>query len=227
MSVYETIRREVERGLQRAGNHVRRGILSVAFGSDFFGQVRGHDGETWQDVELWQQFGLASRPPAGGEVALVELDGGSEQAVAVATQDRAHRPTTAAGEVVLHSEDDGDQATVRMKPDGTVEVDAPGGRISLEPGGSAFVEVGEGATVKMLLGETFDSDLSDQVMQMLADFKTWNDGSKTLADANILIDNMWSALWAFFQAGGGTGTKTDPGSHTAGTDWVATKGKVK
>ena len=238
MTLYDDITKEVRIGLRVARNMVRRGLISVAPSAAYFLQAEGHEGETFEDVELWQQYGFASRPPTGGEVALLEMDGGSEQAVAVATQDRAHRPTLAAEEAALYGAvSGGTQPTVICKPNGDVLITSGDnacyvkvdhdGEIVLEPTGGEFVEVGDGATARMLLGETWDTDWHTQLKLLLADFKTWDGTPKAAANNAAMLDDIWNFFWALWQAAGGLGTKGNPASHVKGTDWLATKGKVK
>lgn len=150
MSVTDAIRREVDRTAGKLRQMFRRGILTLA-GADGFVQVKGWGDEQFDQVELWQQFGLTSRPPAGGEVLLVLVGGRGEGAIAAATTDRAHRPADLAeGEAVLYAKSDSGQAQVRCKPDGNVDLVAGSA--------SATVNVG-GDDEALLLGETVQADI--------------------------------------------------------------------
>jgi phage gp45-like len=101
----DTIRSEISRVVDRlASSIVRRGMIGTSPSSSAFMQVTGDDSsETFESVESWQHFGFTSRPPAGGEVALLCPGGEGCGAVAVAEQDRAHRPSLAAsGDVAVY-----------------------------------------------------------------------------------------------------------------------------
>lgn len=168
-TILETIRKEVRRAMSKAHEVVRRGTLGTGASSDYTAQVQGIDGETWERVEVWQQYGLASRPDTGAEVALIEPDGAGEGAVIVATQDRAHRPSCDAEETVVYGKKATGQPTVRLKPTGQLVAQAGGatpgnvdltatGSIDLTPGGAGLVNVGGPTAVDFLIkGTTFNS----------------------------------------------------------------------
>jgi len=144
------VRREVARARIAGVQAVRRATLGTEAGSNYTAQVQGHDAETWEGVEVWQQVGLASRPSAGAEAVVVALDGAGEGAVVVATQDRGVRPTLATGEVALHGIGS-DRGQVTMRASGDVDH---------EPAGTGTVNVGGTAAAcvdYLLLGTTYDS----------------------------------------------------------------------
>lgn len=145
------IRRIVKDETKKLFRMVRRGVITAASG-DYFIQAEQLTDELISDVELWQQFGLASRPPAGSEVLTVHPYGSAEGAVAVAVNSRDHRPTLAQGDAALYAELTGgsDQALVKCRQDGQTQVHCATGK---------FVEVG-GDAEKLLLGESFEAKLS-------------------------------------------------------------------
>jgi len=59
------------------------------------------------NMELFQHFGLASAPPAGGEMVVLCVGGDRNHAIVVATEDRRCRPKgLAEGDVVVYSRAD-------------------------------------------------------------------------------------------------------------------------
>jgi len=151
MNVLGQAQQAAERALERARGLIRRGVLQLE--ASYFCGVEAHDGETFNDVELWQQFGLASRPPAGGEILLALVGGRGEGAIGVATTDRAHRPTgLAAGDAMLYGAASGsDQAQVATRADGDIDV------FPATP--TDKVNIGTQGVEAMLLGATFDTAL--------------------------------------------------------------------
>ena len=156
----ETVR-QTERMIAKAkaemGQMLRRGILKLAATVRYSLQAEGYDGERFEAAELWQQFGLTSRPPAGGEVMIAKADNDSEQPIAIATTDRAHRPSDLAeGDSSLYGVvAGGEQAQVRARADKDVDV---------VPGAAEFVNLGaakgDGALEAALLGASFEAKLS-------------------------------------------------------------------
>lgn len=223
MSLKAAIRDEIAKATRRAGGAIRRALISVAPTSSFFMTAKGLTGETWPDLELWQQYGLASRPPADGEVLIVRPDSdGGEGAVAVATNDRNHRPTDlAADEVVLYGKDSTGQPTVRLKA---------GGDIEINPGTGDWVKVGDNATDKILKGDSYNTDHATMITALQAwltlaqawfvAFKAdplYTSASSGLQNAtDALSASAFSILTAAFST-----------FATAATADLATKGKVE
>ncbi len=141
---------QLERRLRtRIAFILRRGEVSLASAAGFL-QLKGlgggdGDDEQFDDVPLWQQYGLTSRPPIGTEVLTANLGGLSEEAIAIASDSHDHRPADLDdAEVVLYGKSSGPgQAQARCKPDGTLALACATGK---------FVEVG-GASAKILKGE--------------------------------------------------------------------------
>ena len=78
-------------------------------------QVRALRDETLDGVERFQQYGFTSHPHPDAEVLLLSFGGMRQHAVAVAVDDRRHRPTgLQAGEVCLYTDEDEDGAPHRI-----------------------------------------------------------------------------------------------------------------
>jgi len=149
MTALRDVRRLIDDAAGRAMQLVRRGILRSASASGWV-QAEGFAGEHFDGVELWQQYGLASRPPAGAEVLLAQVDGQAEQAIAFATSARASRPTDLeAGETRLYGPGTGQ--AVRMRADGSVDV-VPASGVKVYIGGPTGAQA-------MLLGETVQANI--------------------------------------------------------------------
>jgi phage gp45-like len=85
---------------------LRRGILRALDGQSF-AQIEGYADERTDDVELWQQYGFASRPAAGSEVLYTNLGAQGGKPIAFATSHRASKPhDMAANEVRMYSAGD-------------------------------------------------------------------------------------------------------------------------
>lgn len=114
----------VDRMGDKLSRMIRRGVVKITSAS-YFMQVQGFDGERFDDAELWQQFGLASRPPAGGECLVVKVDAEGEQPIVVSTQDRGERPSGLAdGDSILYAKKSGaDQASVKCTATAEVQLD--------------------------------------------------------------------------------------------------------
>lgn len=152
MNGAELIRREIDKAVSKLHNIARRGLLTLV-GGDYFCQCDAIDGERFDDVELWQQYGSTSRPPVGSEYMLIKVGGRGEGAIIIATQNREHRPADLEPEeYVSHGKKLATgQAQVRHKPDGSVEVKCATGK-TIDIGGSSGAQA-------MLLGETAKGEL--------------------------------------------------------------------
>ena len=176
MTLIETIRQEISRAINRlACSIVRRAMIGTAPSSTFFLQATGDDSsETFDGVELWQQYGFSSRPPAGGEALLVCPGGEGAGAVAIATQDRSHRPATAAAEVVIYGKKGTGQPTISLASSGQVTITSGGatpGTVVLKADGSIQVTAGAGKTVDVA-GATAFQLLGDNVISTMQTFFT-------------------------------------------------------
>jgi phage gp45-like len=119
----DLVKRMIAETAQRTARIIRRGIMRTGATSAFV-QVAAADGEQFDGVENWQQFGFASRPPAGTEALVLLVDGNPDQAVCTATQSRGDRPAgMAVGDACLFSAVSGsDQAAVKCLATGDVDV---------------------------------------------------------------------------------------------------------
>ena len=207
MSIVDLIRQEVQRAIQRADNVVRRVLITVAPDADYFTQATGAGDDVFDGAELWQQYGLASRPPVGGEGLMLCAGGSGEGGILVATQDRAHRPSLAASEVALHGpKASGSQATVHMRADGAVDVvPATGKTVNLGGDATACADY-------LLKGTQFKTNF---VTTFLAAWKTAL-GTTT----GVPLDPDWIAYKASMLALVTT-------LETAGAGWLSTTSKVK
>ncbi len=141
---------------------VRRGIIKGVSAAGF-AQVAGGTDENFDNAELWQQFGLASRPSPGGEAVVLLVDGNPDQPIVVATTNRTHRPALSVGEVSLHGELSGaEQTAVKLKADGDVDLYCWGGK---------YVHVGGPTGAEpLILGDTFVTNLSTFLDVLIAQF---------------------------------------------------------
>lgn len=149
---YQMVRQLVRQELQRVLNIVRRGVLGGGVGSSFTAKVQGAGDDGFEDVEVWQHYGFASRPPVSGEVLLVLPFGGGEGAIVCAETDRAHRPALAAGEVAVYGYKNGSvQGVAYFRSDGDID---------LVPGTSQVVRIGGSSGCEfLLLGATTAGDI--------------------------------------------------------------------
>jgi phage baseplate assembly protein V len=102
----DQIRREVQRGL--AG--MRGAMRAVLQGMSIAQRVQRVNaealaGESLQDVELMQQFGFTSAPPAGAQVIVIPLGGRTSASVIVATEHGSYRlQLNAQGEAAIYNQ---------------------------------------------------------------------------------------------------------------------------
>lgn len=133
-----TIRRETDRIARISGQILRRGIVGL-MGSDYLAQIRGYTDEFFDRVELWQTYGLASRPPIGAEILIGKPDHSAQGAIAIADNARGERPSDLEdSEVCLYGKLNGsDQSQIRMRPTGDIDLLAPGSGDTVNVGGSS------------------------------------------------------------------------------------------
>ncbi|MDX3981324.1 phage baseplate assembly protein V [Pasteurella multocida] len=102
---------------------VFRGVLNLVKSGDNIqkAQVSGLAGEILQDVELMQQFGFTSVPPAGTQVVVVPVGGKTTHSIIIATENGAFRVKNLEnGETALY---DQSGSTIILKQGRLVEVD--------------------------------------------------------------------------------------------------------
>lgn len=189
----------IGRAMDVAARIIRRGIVRITDDS-YFQQIEGFSNppdppETFNGVELWQHFGLASRPPAGSEALLVKVDGDAEQPIAIVTQNRGERPSGLAdGDTVLYGKSSGsNQASVKTRAD--LDVD-------LVPGAAEFVNVGgakgDGALQAALLGKTAAEALKvfADAVAAAVDLAAVKTAGGVLATSLGVTGNNWKAARA-------------------------------
>lgn len=93
----------------KAANRIRtafRGLLSGlrTQAPVQFVQVKGLAGETLQDVELFQQFGFTSGPPADTQLIILPLGGKTTHSVIVATENGSYRIKVEQGETSVYNQ---------------------------------------------------------------------------------------------------------------------------
>jgi phage baseplate assembly protein V len=114
-------------------------------------QCTGLAREQLDRVERFQPYGLSAHPEAGAEVLLACVGGNREHAIAIAVDDRRHRPTgLAAGEVTLYSKHG---QSVLLKADGSVEVTSSSA-IKLAVAGTSIEIAASGVTITSPTGTT-------------------------------------------------------------------------
>jgi hypothetical protein len=132
----------------------------------------------------------------GGEALVVRPDSeGGEGAVAIATNDRNHRPSNLSeGDTALYGKVSTGQALVKCAAAGDVEV---------TPATGGSVKVGSASATELAwLGTTFGAALGTWINARETAYQTWNGGSKTPADVVIWVNAVSAADHAFFTAAG-------------------------
>lgn len=129
-------------------------------------QLRGLAGEGLEDIELFQQFGFTSAPPAGTELVLLPIGGKTSQCIVVATENGSMRLRLEnAGESAQYNRH-GDYVWIRdgriveIKAQNHVKVDAPTAEFTGD------VHVGGNLTC--------DGNISDATSSMQAMRDTYN-----------------------------------------------------
>lgn len=84
-------------------------------------QVSGLADETLQDVELMQQFGLTSVPPAGTQVVVLPMGGATTHSIVIATENGSFRvKNLQSGEVAVYDESG---SSIILKKGRLIEID--------------------------------------------------------------------------------------------------------
>jgi phage baseplate assembly protein V len=107
-------------------------------------QVKVGVDEVRDGLERFQQYGLTSVPDAGAEAVVLFVGGRRDVGYVVAVDDRRYRVTgLTPGEVALYSKTG---ASVVLKADGSVEVNAaPGASVVFNGGAQSVARVGDTA----------------------------------------------------------------------------------
>ena len=117
---------QVRQGAQQISDGIRqafRGTLTLINSADDIQktQVSALADETLQDVELMQQFGLTSVPPAGTEALIIPVGGKTTHGIVVATENGSFRVKNLKnGEVAIY---DQSGSTVILRNGRLIEID--------------------------------------------------------------------------------------------------------
>jgi len=101
----------IDRRIGKAMSGVRRafrGVLTRITSANGIQttQVSGLAGETLEDVEMFQQYGLTSVPPEGTMAVVLPLGGKTTHAIVIATENGSYRvQALASGEVALYTDE--------------------------------------------------------------------------------------------------------------------------
>lgn len=134
---------------RRVRGMVSRGVVAAASAASKMQslQVTLRQGETVDDVEHFEPYGLTSRPQAGAECVVVSVGGLADHPVAIVVADRRYRVTgLAGGEVCLH-DDQGQRVTLYRD---RVEIKAPKVVVDaadVQLGGAALLALTDGVVV--------------------------------------------------------------------------------
>lgn len=147
MDLIRIVDRRLERALARVPGAVR-GVIQALDGATkaSTATIQAHADEDAADVEVAEQYGVTSSPPAEVEVIAVPVGGSSANLVVVGQLDRVHRPTDLEpGETCIYTSNAG--TTVRIKPDGSIVLaTSSGGSVELDTAGMVRLN-GGGAQV--------------------------------------------------------------------------------
>lgn len=115
--------KEVAKGVQDGVRAAFRGILNlVKSGSDIQQvQVSGLADETIQDLELMQQFGFTSVPPAGTQAVVIPIGGKTTHGIIVATENGSFRvKNLKSGETAIY---DSSGSTIILKNGRVIDIE--------------------------------------------------------------------------------------------------------
>lgn len=118
----QAIRQRTETALG-AVRQAFRGTLNLVKSADNIQkvQVSGLADETLQDVELMQQFGLTSVPPAGTQVVVLPMGGKTTHSIVIATENGSFRvKNLKSGETAVYDESG---STIILKQGRLIEID--------------------------------------------------------------------------------------------------------
>jgi len=118
----QAIRQRTETALG-AVRQAFRGKLNLVKSADNIQkvQVSGLADETLQDVELMQQFGLTSVPPAGTQVVVLPMGGETTHSIVIATENGSFRvKNLKSGETAIYDESG---STIILKQGRLIEID--------------------------------------------------------------------------------------------------------
>lgn len=105
MSMLRTMKNKSQEAVSRIRTGFRGLLSGLLTGAPVqFVQVKGLAGETLQDVELFQQFGFTSGPPADTQLIILPLGGKTTHNVIVATENGAYRIKVEQGETSVYNQ---------------------------------------------------------------------------------------------------------------------------
>lgn len=133
-----------------------RCVLSAAEGRGLLVlQVEALEGETMEEAERMENYGLAGHPPGGSEGAFMSIGGARDHVLVVAMEHRGFRPDIKDGEVKVYSIYD---QFIHLDDEGFMVFEAPKG---FKFKGEIFeANIDKGISFN---GETFDAALSDSI----------------------------------------------------------------
>ncbi|MCL9826619.1 phage baseplate assembly protein V [Ralstonia solanacearum] len=132
---------------RRLSNMVARGTVSLVNAATKMQslQLRLLAGESKDDVEHFEPYGLTSHPQTGAECVALFLDGDRSHGVVVCVADRRYRiKGLASGEVILH--DDQGQSVYLMRG-GVKLTDKAGSTVVMQGDGSGSMTFAAGLTI--------------------------------------------------------------------------------
>ncbi|QBH95458.1 phage baseplate assembly protein V [Limnobaculum zhutongyuii] len=117
---------EISKQVNRQLNGIRqafRGVLTRvnSTGAAQAVQAEALNGEPLQDVELFQQYGLTSNPPAGTAAIMLPLNGKTSHSIVIATEHGQYRlQGLKSGEVAIYTDE---KAKIVLKRGRIIEID--------------------------------------------------------------------------------------------------------
>lgn len=178
--------------VRRLSNMVARGSVSLVNAATKMQslQLRLLAGESKDDVEHFEPYGLTSHPQPGAECVALFLDGDRSHGVVVCVADRRYRVKgLASGEVILH--DDQGQSVYLMRG-GIKLTDKAGSTVVMQGDGSGSMTFAAGLTINanskivgtLEVTQDITSDASITAAQDVGD----QGGTKTMAGMRSVFD---------------------------------------
>lgn len=126
------------------------------------GQYDALEGETIEDAERLENYGLTAHPPAGSEGVMLSVGGSRDHPVVIASEHREHRPEgIAEGETALYSMF---KQIIHLDKDGNIHIKAPKG---------IFIEA-ETFEAKIEKSTDFQSETFSADIEQNTNFKSTN-----------------------------------------------------
>lgn len=177
---------------RRLSNMVARGTVSLVNAATKMQslQLRLLAGESKDDVEHFEPYGLTSHPQPGAECVALFLDGDRSHGIVVCVADRRYRVKgLASGEVILH--DDQGQSVYLMRG-GIKLTDKAGSTVVMQGDGSGAMTFAAGLTINanskvvgtLEVTQNITCDASITAAQNVGD----QGGAKTMAGMRSVFD---------------------------------------